>query len=107
MNAHDGAHPAGVAVGTGGEQHHPEDDPATGLQGEEVRHQLEHILEVGDEGEAGTQRQQDPGQMLGPLRASFSAFQGEASSLRRLLAAPSSFSSNQMNMKVHTVCGQR
>ncbi|CSI48077.1 Uncharacterised protein [Vibrio cholerae] len=41
------------------------------------------------------------------LRATSSAVIGLLSCLRLLLALPSSFSSNQMYINVHTVCGQR
>ena len=85
VDAHDGAHPAGVAVGTGSEEDHPEDDPAARLQGEEVRHQLEHVLEVGDEGEAGAQRQQDPGQVLGALAGQLLATPGGGIQLAALV----------------------
>ena len=107
VDTHDGAHPAGVAIGAGGKEQHPEDDPASRLQGEEIGHQVEHILEVGDEGQPRAQRQQDPGQVLGALPGQLLAAPGRRIQLATLVGGPSSFSSNQMNRKVHTVWGQR
>ncbi|MNC23650.1 hypothetical protein D3C75_716800 [compost metagenome] len=84
--AHLLAQPAGVAVGGGGEEEHPEGAGRIQLQGEQVVHQGADRREVADEGQRGDQAHRQPQAVLGAAARKFLGRPGRGIQLDALLA---------------------
>ncbi|MNN30601.1 hypothetical protein D3C81_1442550 [compost metagenome] len=90
VGAHVAAHllaqPAGVAVGGGREEEHPEGGGRIQLQGEQVVHQRADRREVADEGQRGDQAHRQPQAVLGAAAQQLGGRPGRGIQLDALLA---------------------